>query len=202
MMLAMTRMTPDPTADLADWLRRFGKEVPIECADAAINPIGEDGDQRRQGQDDSQNRRARHYLVSDAASQADLRHYGFCGNVSNRVSLRPADGSTCEMRSLYMVGVSMDGKHFLDTVPAVVSDPKWQSLEGHQSPDGSSDCLLQSTHGAWTDALAIGLLNRIGRCASCPLTQEFGHMGWNWWTRATRWTVRKDRKIKGFRLTR
>ena len=136
MMLAMTRMNADPTADLADWLRRFGKEVPIECADAAINPVpvGEDGDQRSQGQDDSQNRRARRYLVSDAASQADLRHYGFCGNVSNRVFLRPTDGSSSDMRGLYMVGVSMDGKHLLDTVPAVVSDPKWQSLEGAPKP--------------------------------------------------------------------
>ena len=31
---------------------------------------------------------------------------------------------------------------------------------------------------------------------------EFGYMGWKQLTQATRLTVRKDRKIKGFQLTR
>jgi hypothetical protein len=33
-------------------------------------------------------------------------------------------------------------------------------------------------------------------------TPEFGYMGWKQLTQATRLTVRKDRKIKGFQLTR
>lgn len=33
-------------------------------------------------------------------------------------------------------------------------------------------------------------------------TPEIGYMGWNWLTQATLSTARKDRKIKGFPLTR
>jgi len=73
-------------------------------------------------------------------------------------------------------------------------------------PDSSRKGLFQFPHGAWTDALGCRVvLQDLGvsfLSTSCPLTPEFGYMGWKWLTLATLWTVRKDRKIKGFQLTR
>jgi hypothetical protein len=72
---------------------------------------------------------------------------------------------------------------------------------------GFSDSLCYNLiHGAWTDALVVGppaqdLDSGYFLSISCPLTQEFGYMGWTWMKQATLWTVRKDRKIKGFPQT-
>jgi hypothetical protein len=75
------------------------------------------------------------------------------------------------------------------------------------NPDGSIAALLQSTRGAWTDApdRRACVRTRQGYTSlQFPVdkTPEFGYMGWKQLTQATRLTVRKDRKIKGFQLTR
>ena len=64
-----------------------------------------------------------------------------------------------------------------------------------------------STRGAWTDAPGHRASGQDSSgCTSLRFpvdkTPEFGYMGWKQSIQATRLTVRKDRKIKGFQLTR
>ena len=50
--------------------------------------------------------------------------------------------------------------------------------------------------------LALGLDERTYLQFPVDKTSEFGYTGWKRLTQATLSTVRKDRKIKGFQLTR
>jgi hypothetical protein len=73
-------------------------------------------------------------------------------------------------------------------------------------PDRSRKGLLQFAHGAWTDALGCRVVPQdlgVGFLSiSCPLTPGIRLYGMEVVKQATLWTVRKDRKIKGFQLTR
>jgi hypothetical protein len=70
------------------------------------------------------------------------------------------------------------------------------------------NCLCYNSiagHGQMLRVVRARIGNWMGRTSlQFPVdkTPEFGYMGWKWLTQATLWTVRKDRKIKGFQLTR
>jgi hypothetical protein len=64
---------------------------------------------------------------------------------------------------------------------------------------------LHAGHGQMLRVVGLPVRTSSG-CTSLrfPVDKppEFGYMGWRQLTQATRLTVRKDRKIKGFQLTR
>ena len=61
-------------ARFAHRFRSLRQESPVDRADAAVDQIGEDREQRHQHEDDGQNRHAGHDMVGDTAPQSDRRN--------------------------------------------------------------------------------------------------------------------------------
>ncbi len=71
------------TARFAYGLRSLSQESPIDGSEASVKQIAKDGNQRHQHQHHCHHGQAGHYMVGDAASQADLGYLALGGNGLN-----------------------------------------------------------------------------------------------------------------------